>query len=163
MFSILAAVSKLSGNGEIVTVTHLPIVAIAPFVLVLVIFALIFSFGFYKKRLEHRQIMAAIEKGIPLSELRPAVKAGPTWIRNLTAGITLLIIGIGLACILLVRCIHNTFGGLNIERSTGFFIAAVLFAIGISRIIHGLLLRKTENAQQQIQLSDKINAEETKT
>jgi len=31
---------------------------------------------YYKKRLEHKQIMAAIEKGTPLSELRPPKPVG---------------------------------------------------------------------------------------
>ncbi|MHC4457487.1 MAG: hypothetical protein ACYS0I_10425, partial [Planctomycetota bacterium] len=46
---------------------------------------------YLKKRLEHKQIMAAIEKGTPLSELRPPKPKGPLWIRSLTAGIALLV------------------------------------------------------------------------
>jgi hypothetical protein len=108
---------------------------------------------FLKKRLEHKQIIAAIEKGTSLSELRPAKPAGPVWIKNLTAGITLLIIAAALLFIVLI-C-RSDFD--ELEDLFGYFVAvAVLFAIGISRLIRGLLQRKiqpqplnTENANQK--------------
>lgn len=55
---------------------------------------------FGKKKLEHKQVLAAIEKGIPVSELSlraPKQKKddGPGWIRDQSKGTTLLIIGIG--------------------------------------------------------------------
>ena len=43
---------------------------------------------YLKKRLEHKQIMAAIEKGVPSSTITPPKQAGPVWIRNVTAGIS---------------------------------------------------------------------------
>jgi hypothetical protein len=99
---------------------------------------------YLKKRLEHKQIMAAIEKGTSLSELKPAKLTGPLWIRNLTAGIALLIIAVGLVVIRLVR-------GYDYDQdiSFGFFfiIAVIFFAIGISRLIRGLLQRSTEKVQ----------------
>jgi len=49
---------------------------------------------YLKKRLEHKQIMAAIEKGTPLSELRPLKPKGLLWIRSLTAGIAFLVISL---------------------------------------------------------------------
>ncbi len=48
-----------------------PFVAYMPFIMVMVIFALLVWFLITKKRLEHQQIMAAIEKGTPLSEIKP--------------------------------------------------------------------------------------------
>jgi hypothetical protein len=114
-----------------------------------------------KKRLEHKQIMAAIEKGTSLSELRPAKPAGPVWIKNLTAGVTLLIIAAALLFIVLL-C-RSEFD--ELENLFGYFIVvAVLFAIGISRLIRGLLQRKTqhqplntENANQK-RIADSHNA-----
>ncbi len=104
-----------------------------------------------KKRLEHKQIMAAIEKGTPLSELKPAKLTGPLWIKNLTAGIALLIFAIGLVCIQLARgCYFESFGF--------YFLALILFAFGIARLIRGLLQRKTEKVQTQIQPSKQSNA-----
>ena len=100
----------------------------------LIIIGLIY---YLKKRLEHKQILAAIEKGTSLSQLRPVKPAGPLWIKNLTAGIALLIIAAGLICIQLVRgCHYESFGF--------YFVALILFALGIARLIRGLLQRKAE-------------------
>ena len=108
---------------------------------------------YLKKRLEHKQIMAAIEKGTPLSELKPAKPAGPVWIKNLTAGIALLIIAVGLICMRLVQ-------GYDYDESFGYLLVGLIFfAFGISRLIRGLLQRKT---QRQIQSSDETNAGENK-
>jgi len=105
---------------------------------------------YYKKRLEHKQIMAAIEKGTPLSELRPPKPVGLLWIKYLTMGIALLIIGIGFGLMRLNIC---TSGG------TMLFIAFVIAAIGIAWLIRGLLYRKY---QPQIQPSSKNNPVENK-
>ena len=100
---------------------------------------------YLKKRLEHKQIMAAIEKGTPLSELRPVKPAGPLWIKNLTAGIALLIIAAGLIGVGLVR-------GYSCDESLGFFfIAIILFALGISRLIRGLLQRRAKKQAQPLE------------
>ena len=115
---------------------------------------------YLKKRLEHKQIMAAIEKGTPLSELMlvpPAKPTGPLWIKNLTAGIALLIVAVALVGIWLVHLSHEGYG---YDGSFGYLLVGViLFAIGISRLIRGLLQRKT---QQQIQSLDQTNAGENK-
>jgi hypothetical protein len=74
--------------------------------------------------------MAAIEKGTPLSELRPAKPkpagpAGPLWMKHLTAGIVLLSIALGLAF------------------DHGVMLPAfVLGGIGIALIVRALLYRK---------------------
>ena len=91
--------------------------------------------------------MAAIEKGTPLSELRPAKPAGPLWIKNLTAGIAILIFAIGLVCIQLARgCYYESFGF--------YFLALILFAFGIARLIRGLLQRKTEKQSLKINFQE---------
>lgn len=131
------------------------IVALAPFVLVLLIFVLVFSFSFYKKRLEHKQIIAAIEKGTPLSDLKPLKPAGPLWIKNLTAGIALLIISAGLVGF---RFVCNGREILPGETWGWFFVALILFAIGVSRLTRGLLQRRTEKAQRQIRPSNRTNS-----
>ena len=60
---------------------------------------------YLKKRLEHKQIMAAIEKGTPLSELVPPKPkpVGPLWIKYLSLGVGVLIMTIPL----LVRRSHT--------------------------------------------------------
>ncbi len=104
---------------------------------------------YLKKRLEHKQILAAIEKGTSLSELRPPKKQqnGSLWIKTLTFGVALMIIGLSL--ILAVG--PRRMGG----ASTLF--AFVFFAIGVAWIIRGLLYRKY---QVQNQSSDKSDTAE---
>jgi len=98
-------------------------------------------FYYLKKRLEHAQVMAAIEKGTPFPIKPPQI--GPAWIKNLTAGIALLIIAAGIVCLRLAR-IHG--GGSDYNQTIGYFaVALVFFAVGISRLIRGLLQRKIMN------------------
>jgi hypothetical protein len=101
---------------------------------------------YFVKRLKHKQIMAAIEKGADLSQLDVAVKpmtTGLLWIKNLTGGITLLIIAAGIVCLRLA-IIHD--GGASYNQTIGYFaVALIFFANGISRVIRGLLQRKVLN------------------
>ncbi len=85
---------------------------------------------YLKKRLEHKQIMAAIEKGTPLSELWPARHNGTLWIRNLTVGIALFVIGVG--------CLMGPIGNDDMVV----LIASILIGVGIAWIVRGLLNRK---------------------
>ena len=97
---------------------------------------------YLKKRLEHKQIIAAIEKGTSLSQLRPVKPTGPLWIKNFTAGIALLIVAAGIVYIQLAT-------GYNYGQSFGiYFLALILFALGVSRLIRGLLQRKAEKQPQ---------------
>ena len=104
---------------------------------------------YLKKRLEHKQIMAAIEKGIPLSELRPPKEKqnGASWIRSLTIGITLITIGLSF-----------WFWGPGPSRGGVFpFVAFILFGIGVAFVVHALLNRKY---QPKSQLSVQSNVAE---
>lgn len=96
---------------------------------------------YFKKRLEHKQIMAAIEKGTPLSELKPPKQKqnGVLWIRSLTFGIALIIIGFG------AWWTGPGHGGMSA------FIALILFGVGVAWVVRGLLYRKS---QPQSQTSD---------
>jgi cytochrome bd-type quinol oxidase subunit 1 len=101
---------------------------------------------YFKKRLEHKQIMAAIEKGTPLSELRTIKKAsppGPVWIKNLTGGIALLIIAAGIICLGVVY-LSNVEDVYFDETLIWALVVTVTFALGISRLLRGILQRKAE-------------------
>ena len=113
---------------------------------------------YLKKRLDHKQIMAAIEKGTPLSELRPLKPKGPLWIRSLTAGIALLVISLPFLYMFFDPLFRGDYsrGGFAEDALYPF---AIFFAIGIAFFIRGLLQRKT---QQQIQPSDQSDAGEDK-
>jgi len=90
-----------------------------------------------KKRLEHKQIMTAIEKGTPLSELRPPKPNGALWVKNLTVGIALLVIGLGWGIIVP--------GGHEVM-----LVALILTGIGIAWIVRGLLNRKYQSPSQPL-------------
>jgi hypothetical protein len=112
---------------------------------------------YYKKRLEHKQIMAAIEKGMPLSELRPPKPVGPLWIKYLTTGIALLIIGLGFGLLLGFGPLIESDSYVGTPDGTMLFIAFVLVAIGAAWFVRGLLYRKY---QPQIQPPNRNNPAE---
>ena len=91
---------------------------------------------YLKKRLEHKQIMAAIEKGTPLSELLPPKPqlAGPGWIRYMSIGIMLPIISLGF----LLGGAHQT------------IIAFALIGVGAGWLVRGLLHRKYHLKDQSV-------------
>ena len=128
--------------------TVIVFIVFASMTTVAILIGLIVYFG---KRLEHKQILAAIEKGTSLSELRPPKKQmnGSLWIKTLTFGIALMIIGLSLLLVVGPR----RMGG----ASTLF--AFVFFGIGIAWLIRGLLYRKY---QEQNQPLAKSNAAENK-
>ena len=91
---------------------------------------------YLKKSLEHKQIMAAIEKGTPLSEIIPPrppkpKPAGPAWIKYVSTGIALIIIGLGFT---FLNPMHT--------NDVGKLIFMVLCGIGVAMLIRGLLHRK---------------------
>jgi hypothetical protein len=97
---------------------------------------------YLKKRFEHKQIMLALEKGTPLSELR-AVKpkpVGPPWVKYLSSGI--LILAIGLAFIFA--------GPWMGPHSPTMFVGIILCGIGIASLIRGLLYRKYQPQSQPL-------------
>lgn len=106
---------------------------------------------YLKKRFEHKEIMEALEKGTPLSELR-SVKprpVGPIWIKFISSGV--IILAIGLAFILAGPGIHS--GGPML------FVGIILCGAGIASLIRGLLYRK---GQPKSQLSANSNTAENK-
>jgi uncharacterized membrane protein len=116
-----------------------------PFVVLIVITVMLFRYLLSKKQLEHQQIIAAIEKGTPLPELKPIIqqKKEVDWIRSLTVGIAFLLMGVGMVIISLIS--FNYYSADN--ASFGLFIASVvLFAIGTAGIIRGILQRKYDKA-----------------
>jgi len=104
---------------------------------------------YLKKRLEHKQIMMAIEKGTPLSELRPPKQNGALWIRSLTVGIAVLIIALGLMAVGPAR-----------GPSAASWIVWILLGVGVAWLIRGLLYRKYP---PKTQAGAKSNAVENKS
>ena len=105
---------------------------------------------YLKKRLEHKQILAAIEKGVPLSELIPLkpTPIGPAWIRYVSLGVGLFIIGFG-----------YLLGGSWEAKA---FVASVFLGVASIWITRGILYRKyylkSQSANQNDVPSNKISA-----
>ena len=106
---------------------------------------------YLRKRFEHKQIMAAIEKGTPLSELRPPKQNGALWIKNLTIGIALITIGLSF-----------WFWGPGPSRGGVFsFVAFILFGIGVAWVVRALLYRKYQPQNQPLAKSNAVENRNT--
>ncbi|PKL46489.1 MAG: hypothetical protein CVV39_07170 [Planctomycetes bacterium HGW-Planctomycetes-1] len=141
---ILALTVDASDGGAKVDMGNWPfILGALPLVIVIVLIVMLTWYFLNKKRLEHQQILAAIEKGTPLSELRPVKQKGPNWIGNLTVGITFFLMGLGWFILVLLD-----FGNTSeAEGGSGLSYAAMAFlAIGIAFIVKGILQRSAEKA-----------------
>ena len=126
----------------------LPItIIIISFFFVVVLLLILGLFEHLKKRLEHKQILAAIEKGIPLSELKPPKpqSAGPSWIRYISVGVALIV-----AAFMMFLFYNWGPGGIVI---------AVLAGTGVAWTIRGLLHRKYELKGQQVDQNSTVLAE----
>ncbi len=109
---------------EPVGVSLIILASISPLILAGVVYYL-------KKRLDHRQIIAAIEKGTPLSEIMPPKPqpTGPAWIRYVSIGVALLLIGLGTVVS-------------NVGRYPSSLIAIVATGAGAGWLTRGVLHRK---------------------
>ncbi len=113
---------------------------------------------YFLKRLKHKEILAAIEKGVPVSELnlekasKPEGK-GPDWVKDISSGIMFLLIAAGLTVLLLLG-ISKTATTSGTYPLFLFAVPIVFFGIGIARVIRGIMRRKYES---QILTSGKIN------
>jgi hypothetical protein len=119
---------------------------------------------YLKKRLEHKQIMAAIEKGTHFQDLRYLKhphQTGPLWISNLAKGVAALIISAGLIGIGFIYCRGKILDGEEVCGWVWFIVALIFFAGGVSRLIRSFLQRKAEKAQPQVQPPNQINAGES--
>lgn len=95
---------------------------------------------------QNKQTTAAAGKNPPLPGLRLVSRKDADWVTSLTAGIAFSLIGIGLVTILLLitRCCLYDNIGLNYDAGAVLFISLVFLAIGIAKILRGILLRKIE-------------------
>jgi len=118
--------------------------------MIILVVALIVLLRLLVGYMQHKQVMAAIEKGIPLSDFKRHTWKSPNWITSISIGVGMLIIAVGLFCMFWKH-----------PCDTGAFLAAFIFCgIGAFFVIWGLFQRKT---QRRIQPSDKTEAGEDKS
>ncbi len=117
--------------------------------------------SYFKKKLDHKEILAAIEKGMPLSELKPAKKkkkSGPDWIQDISKGIACLIIGIGF--IPMVSLLTGSTMAQDVKYTLEVFwvIPVVFMGNGIGQIVSGVLRRKHEKENIDSQQKPGLNS-----
>jgi hypothetical protein len=81
---------------------------------------------YMKKRMEHKQIMAAVEKGMALSELVHPRQKSPLWIKSICLGVATLVIAFGLV----------------MSPRPDTILSFILAGAGAAWIVRGLLLRR---------------------
>jgi hypothetical protein len=127
---------------------------------IILIIVLLLAFRFLIVHQRHKEIMTALEKGLPPSEikiLRTSKYDGlsPNWITKITLGVFFMIAAGGL--VIFSWLISNHWENLDPNRDHGPFVclfACILsFALGSTAIVSGLLSRKGEEQVKQIELS----------
>ena len=109
---------------------------------------------YLKKKLYHKEVIAAIEKGMPISELnlRKAKAAeddqtaGPGWVRDITKGITCLIIAAGIGFVFyywLIMCCGPK------EAAILWIVPVIFLAKGIGLIMRGNMRKKYEKQPEE--------------
>ena len=112
-------------------------------------FLIIGMIYYYKKKLEHKQVLAAIEKGVPVSDFSIGKKKqnksdGPGWIQDKSKGITLLIIGIGVGIAFWqFLSLGNHAGVMNVM----WVIPIVFLGNGIGLLIRANMRKKYEKTE----------------
>jgi hypothetical protein len=100
--------------------------------------ALIFIYKIFSKKLKHKQVMAAIEKGVLVP--KTGRRKGPRWIRSTYMGILLLVISCVFVYLYLEPLIH---GRKPNQQQFLLFIMATL-SISMALLVRGILLRKSQ-------------------
>jgi hypothetical protein len=104
---------------------------------------------YYKKKLEQKQILAAIEKGVPVAELNIGTKKqnkneGPGWIQDQSKGITLTLIGVGTA-VAFWFLVANLGGGVF---HVMWIVPIVFLGNGIGFLVRSNMRRKYEKSEE---------------
>ena len=112
---------------------------------------------YHKKKLEQKQILAAIEKGVPVAELNIGTKKqsksqGPGWIQDQSKGITLLVIGIGIAIAFWFFVTSLGGGVFNVM----WIVPVVFLGNGIGLLIRSNMRRKYEKTELEEQTPSEI-------
>jgi len=139
--------------------------AVVVFGFIFLVVFVVTLFGFLRARMRHKEVLAAIEKGIPLPELtaaEPRVLQSrprmPRWITNVSLGIALIVLSPAFM-----------FHGLAAGRMQGMeslsqtiiwgsaFPSLVCFSIGLFCLIRGWMLRKHEKENQPPKVAEKTS------
>lgn len=155
--SMLGAVVEVTGgkDGRVVVDPFMPMLMTGLYLFLLVLPILfILVIVFYRKKYQHQQILAAMEKGIPISELvaKPTPKDREiNWVRSLSAGAGFIFMGGILAWLWLWQ-----------QKETGtmdyrwLIVPIVIGGIGLIYLLRGILQRNCDKKKQR---SEKLEPE----
>jgi amino acid transporter len=130
--------------------TNVPEIQIGSGLLVLLVITFALVGRYLIARMRHKETMAAIEKGLSLSELRTTVAHSNRWLTNITFGIILLLIGL---CLILFSLpfwadwhprMFLEFSPAGMIPIVVPFLGMVFIIIGAANLISGRLQRKAE-------------------
>ena len=109
---------------------------------VLIVFV-VCLFRFLKARMQHREILAAIEKGMTLPELPLSKPRIPTWITNVAIGTAFIVFSPAFVLVGMGAC--NEVGDMKTTVICGTAMPSLIFfSIGLFFFIRGMLLRRHE-------------------
>ena len=112
----------------------------APFWATALIVFIVCLFRFFRARMRHREILAAIEKGVALPEL-PSAHRIPNWITSTAIGIGLIVFSPAFILVGLGASKQVSEMRMTILGGTA-FPSLLCFSIGLFFLIRGLLLKK---------------------
>lgn len=148
MASMLGAMVEVTGNDEGGHVVIDPIIPMltASLILFLVLLPILAALMivFYKKKYQHQQILTAMDKGVPISDLiaRPTPREREiNWVRSLSAGIGFLVIGLLMAVLWYWMKVAP---GVTSMDPKFLIIPIVIGGLGIIYLFRGILQRSCD-------------------
>jgi len=123
-----------------------PAIVFGSIVLIVFVVAL---FRFLRARMRHKEVLAAIEKGVAIPDLSTAKPRIPRGITNIALGIALIVLSPAFMLHGLAACSIQGMESLAPTIIWGSaFPSLVCFSIGLFCFIRGLMLRKYEKENQ---------------
>jgi hypothetical protein len=148
---VLAAVVEVTDGNDGSHVVIDPMVPMAMsalyLLLILLPFLLVLLLAFYRNKYRHQQILTAMEKGLPITDLiaKPRNKE-VNWVRSLSAGIGFIFTGLALV---------GFFVWMNLSPHTQsppppfLIIPIVIFGLGLIFLFRGILQKNYEKQKQK--------------
>jgi hypothetical protein len=121
------------------------LVATMPFFIAILAIFMIYMVRYNNEKQRHEEVMAALEKGLPPSEIMALRKGkrdfvGPNWIRKISIGVFLLILSAGLLIVVLRDDVRTLFIPKESAAMMTFLIVGLIaFALGVGGIVSGIL------------------------
>ncbi|MBM4103787.1 MAG: hypothetical protein FJ263_07015 [Planctomycetes bacterium] len=117
--------------------------------LILLPFILVLFLAYYRNKYRHQQILAAMEKGLPITDLiaRPQIRNREVnWVRSLSAGIGFLFVGLLLTAVWVWLYVT---GEARDTAVVWLVIPIVIAGLGLIYLFRGILQKNYEKQKQK--------------